>query len=148
MHKQDHTFKILKTHVIRGVVHSKKSWYTTPKKTRKNRKKSKKSKDFCWGFNFFFKIRTPYLGVNSSSNSVFKSFFLFIKFSYTKKKIRKIRKIQKEIQGFFLGFKIRAPYLGVNNPSMLSLSCISTRAQFSYYCSITKFLCYYVFHAQ
>ena len=140
MHKQDHTLNILKNHVIRGVVNSKKSSYTP----RKNPKKSKKLKEFFLGFKF----RTPYLGVINSSNSVFKSFFLFIKSSYTKKKIRKIRKIQKEIQGFFLGFKIRAPYLGVNNPSMLSLSCISTRAQFSYYCSITKVLCYYVFHVQ
>ena len=64
---------------------------TPPKKIRKIQKKSQKSKDFFWGF----KIRTPYLGVNKPSISVFK-FFLFIKFSYTQKNPKKSKKIRKK----------------------------------------------------
>ena len=52
--------------------------------------KSEKIQGFFWGF----KIRTPFLGVNSSSNSVFKSFFIY-KILVHQKKFRKIRKIQK-----------------------------------------------------
>ena len=55
------------------------------------RKKTRKNPKFQ-GFFLGFKIFTLYLGVDNSSNSVFKS-FLFIKSSYTKKKIRKFRKI-------------------------------------------------------
>ena len=51
----------------------------------------KKSKDFVGGF----KIRTPYLGVNNPSISVFKSFF--IKSSYTQKNPKKIKKSEKII---------------------------------------------------
>ena len=42
-------------------------------KNLKNLKKSKKTKEFFWGF----KIRIPYLGVNNSSNSVFKFYFIY-----------------------------------------------------------------------
>ena len=65
----------------RGVVHSKKSSYIPPK----NPKKIQKIHGFLWGF----KIRTPYLGVNNSSNSVFKSFFIYITLVHQKKLILK-----------------------------------------------------------
>ena len=50
-------------------------------KNLKNLKKSKKSKEFFWGF----KIRIPYLGVNNSSISVFKSFFIYKILVHSKK---------------------------------------------------------------
>ena len=50
-------------HRRRGVVHSKKSSYTPPKKSKK-----------ILGD---LKIRKPHLGVNNSSNSVFKSYFIY-----------------------------------------------------------------------
>ena len=86
----------------RGVVHSKKISYT-PQKIRKIRKKSRG-----------FKIRIPYLGVDNSSNSVFKSFFIYKTLVQQKKKFEKS---PKNSSFFFWRFKIRIPYLGVNNPS-------------------------------
>ena len=74
-------------------------------KIRKIRKKSKKSEKsekirkiqgFFWGF----KIRTPYLGVNNSSNSVFKSFFIY-KILVQQKKISKNPKYPKKNKDFF-----------------------------------------------
>ena len=73
---------ILKNHfsLMRGVVHSKKSAYI-PKKSKKSEKKIQRiSRGFI--------IRTPYLGVNNPSVSVFKSFFIH-KIPVHHKKIRK-----------------------------------------------------------
>ena len=79
--------EMLKFHDLsRGVVHSKNP--RTPSK--KIPKKLKKSKDFFGEY----KIRTPYLGVNNSSNSLFK-FFFFIKSSFTKKNPEKTKKFRK-----------------------------------------------------
>ena len=83
---------------------------TTPKKSEKIQKKFK---DFIWEF----KIHTPFMEMDNSSNSVFKSFFIY-KILVEKKfrKFRKIRKIQKKSKDFIWGFIIRTPYLGVTNP--------------------------------
>ena len=70
---------------------------TTPKKSPKN---PKKSKDFFEDL----KIRIPYVGVNNSSNSVFKSFFIY-KFLVHEKKFRKIQKIPKKSKDFFNDLK-------------------------------------------
>ena len=87
--------------------------------SKKNRKKSKKFQGFFLGF----KIRTPYLGVNNPSISVFKLFFIHIILVHQKKIRRKSEKIWKiwknpKIPSIFWGFKIRTTHLGVNNPSI------------------------------
>ena len=87
-----------------------------PPKNQKNLKKFPKNpRIFFWGF----KILTPYLGVNSPSISVFKSFFIH-KILVHQKNPKNLKKSEKsiKIQGFLWGFKIRTPYLEVNNPSL------------------------------
>ena len=73
---------------------------------------------FFWGF----KIRTPYLGVTNSSNSVFKSFFIYNprtpKYPKKSKKFEKFEKIRKKSRDFFSGIKIRKTYLAMNNSSI------------------------------
>ena len=103
-------FKILIL-IFRGVVHSKKSSYTPQKKSEKNPKK-------IFGFFRGFEIRIPYLGVNNSSNSVFKSFFIYKILVHQKK----ISKIPQKLKDFFGEFKIRTPFLGVNIPSWNSIN--------------------------
>ena len=67
----------------------------TPKKFSKNPKNPKKFKDFFfWGF----KIRLAYLGVNNSSNSVFKYFFIYEILVHQKT----ISKNPKKFKVFFL----------------------------------------------
>ena len=63
--------------------------------------------------------------MNNSSNSVFKSFFIYIILVHQKKtnlkkseKIRKIREKSKKSKEFFEDLKIRTSYLGLNNPSI------------------------------
>ena len=99
---------------MQGVVHSKQSSYT--KKIRKIRKKSKNSKDFF----LWFKICLPYLEVNKSSISVFKSFFIHKIIEHLKnpdknsknpkknkksEKIYKIYKIRKKFKDYFEDLK-------------------------------------------
>ena len=88
------------------------------KKIRKIRKKSKEFKVFLR-----FKIRIPYLGVKDSSNSVFKSFFIY-KIYITKKseKIRKNLKKSNKCKDFFRWFKIRTLYLEWKNPRFQCLN--------------------------
>ena len=76
---------------------------------KKIRKKSQK----IFGFFRGFEIRIPYLGVNNSSNSVFKSFFIYKILVHQKK----ISKSPQKLKDFFGEFKIRTPFLGVNIPS-------------------------------
>ena len=82
----------------------------------KNPKKNPKFLKIFWGF----KISMPYLGVNSSLNSVFQSFFIYkiLVHQTIFRNIRKIQKIQNKFKDFFWGFKIRTPYVGVKNPSI------------------------------
>ena len=97
------------------LVHPQKNFRKIPKQNPKN------SRIFFWGFKIFHLI----LGVNNSSNSVFKSFFIHKILVHPKKSgknPKKNSKNPKKSKDFILRvlwiFKIRIPYLVVNNPSI------------------------------
>ena len=87
---------------------------------KKNPKKIPKNPKIFWKIQRFFggfEIRIPYLGVNNSSNSVFKSFFIYKILVHQKI----FSKIPQKLKDFFGEFKIRTPFLGVNIPSWNSI---------------------------
>ena len=86
---------------------------------RTSHKKIRKKFEKIQKIHGFILCGIPYLGVNKSSNSVLKFFFIY-KILVHKKKIRKIQKnlkIRKNLKNSKKSERIRTPYLGVKNPS-------------------------------